>query len=884
MSKELNKTYSPNDIENKWYPIWEEKGYFKPNMDLNSEKFSIVMPPPNVTGRLHMGHAMDDTMQDILIRFKRLQGYNTLWLPGTDHAGIATQAKVEKQIRDEGLSKNEMGREKFLERCWKWKEEYGNAISQQIRKLGASCDWSRERFTMDEVCSRAVRESFVKLYKKDLIYQGDYIVNWCPHCQTTISDIEVEHKENHGQLYYLNYFLEDYSGFLTIATTRPETIFGDVAVAVHPNDERYINLVGKKVILPIINRKIPIISDEYVDQEFGTGVVKITPSHDVNDFEIGCRHNLPNNIVIDQYGKMTDGAGPYEGMDRFECRKKLISDLEGTDTLAKIENYVNSVGHCYRCDTVIEPRVSKQWFVSMKPLAKPALEAVKNGDIRFIPERFTKIYIGWLENIRDWCISRQLWWGHRIPVWYCKECGETICENEDPEICPNCNSPNIEQDEDVLDTWFSSGLWPFEVFGWPDETDELKMFYPTSVLVTGRDIIFFWVARMIFDAYEFSNQKPFNDVLIHGLVLDDQGRKMSKSLGNGIDPLDEIDKYGADAMRMTLVTGTTPGNDTRYRQEKIEAARNFTNKLWNAARFVMMNINYDEIDSKNINPFSQNVHDQWIVSKFVYTAKQVTNYFEKYELGEASKAITNFIWDEFCDWYIELSKPRLYGNYGEEARKEAEKIATWILRESCVLLHPIMPFITEEIWQKLPHDGETIMLSNWPSRLDSLINEQSVNDVELVMDIIRTIRSLRHDMNVTIGHKAPIELLTDNKSIEKLLNDNKNDFLSLAFASEVNISSSSCYFDEEVVSAVSHGVQILLPLKGLINLEEEIIRLKKEANRIDDEINRATNKLSNKNFIDKAPLEIVEKEKEKLAEYQSDAKTIAIRIEQLSKL
>ena len=750
----LEKNYDSSKVENRWYEFWEQNHLFAPSDDESKPAFSIVMPPPNVTGKLHMGHAMDETMQDILVRYKRLKGFSTLWVPGTDHAGIATQAKVENMLRDQGIMREEIGREAFLEHCWDWKNQYGNTITKQIRKLGASCDWERERFTMDEGCSKAVREAFVSLYEQGLIYQGNYIVNWCPHCQTTISDIEVEHEENQGALYYLNYPLEDGSGHLTIATTRPETMFGDTAVAVHPEDERFKDYIGKNVILPIINKAIPVIADDYVEREFGTGCVKITPSHDVNDFEMGQRHNLPHVVVMDDHGVMNENAGKYEGMERFECRKQVIEDLKGTEYFDHEEAYTNAVGHCYRCHTVIEPRVSKQWFVRMEPLARPALQAVLDKEIEFVPDRFEKIYVGWLENIRDWCISRQLWWGHRIPVWYCQDCGEVICTREDPTVCPKCGSKHLEQDPDVLDTWFSSGLWPFEVMGWPDnDAKDLAKFYPTDVLVTGRDIIFFWVARMIFDALKMTDKRPFKDVLIHGLVLDQYGRKMSKSLGNGIDPLEEIEKYGADALRLTLITGVTPGNDVRYRSEKIEASRNFTNKLWNAARFVLMNLeDFDQTLGASA-PQSDDLIDQWIITRFYQIADKMSGELDRYDYGEAAKTIKDFIWNEFCDWYIELIKPRLYGKISEESKKSAQAVAVWVLRETCVLLHPIMPFITEEIWQHLPHDGESIIVTNWPENTDNVNYIDAYNAIEFLMDLVKGIRSMRHDMGIATGKK-----------------------------------------------------------------------------------------------------------------------------------
>lgn len=881
MVKELAKAYDPSAIEEKWYDIWEKAGYFKPSRDEERPPFTIVMPPPNVTGRLHMGHAMDNTMQDILIRYHRLKGDNTLWVPGTDHAGIATQAKVESLLREEGSSKDEIGREAFVDRCWQWKKEYGEAITQQIRKLGSSCDWSMERFTMDDVCTHAVRKSFADLYHKGLIYQGDYIVNWCPHCETTISDIEVEHEDHHGQLYYLNYYTADGSQHVTIATTRPETIFGDVAIAVHPEDDRFSQLIGQEVLIPLADRAIPIIADDYVDKEFGTGALKITPSHDVNDFAVGQRHNLPFCEVIDAKGYMTDKAGAYAGLDRFDCRKKIIQDLEGTKYLHKVEDYDNAVGHCYRCHTAIESRVSKQWFVAMEKLVKPALEAAYNGDIKFVPERFTKIYTSWLENIRDWCISRQLWWGHRIPVWTCQDCGHIICEAHDPETCPTCGSKNLHQDEDVLDTWFSSGLWPFEVLGWPEKTADLEMFYPTSVLVTGRDIIFFWVARMIFDAYELTGQKPFDDVLIHGLVLDDQGRKMSKSLGNGIDPLEEIDRYGADALRMTLVTGTTPGNDTRYRQEKIEASRNFTNKLWNAARFVLMNQPEDQSVLKgDFQP--GHLYDRWIAARLAKVAAHVSESLDHYELGEATRAITDFIWDEYCDWYIELAKPRLYGKHGPEAQVEAQQASAIVLREALLLLHPIMPFITEEIWQQLPHEGESIMIADWP-QIETWLDDQAEADMTLVMDAVKAVRGLRHDMNVPTGKRAPIHLVITDPGLRRLFEDQQEAFQFLAFASDVKVGADND-LTEQAVSAVTGSVQILLPIKELLNLETEIARMEKEEKRLQGEIKRLEGKLNNQGFVTKAPAEVVDQEREKLTTYKGELTTVEDRLDMLRNL
>ena len=875
-SKNLSKVYDPQSVEEKWYKWWEESKFFSAKMEEGKPAFSIVMPPPNVTGMLHMGHAMDNTLQDILTRYKRMQGYNTLWVPGTDHAGIATQAKVEAQLRKEGTDRYELGREKFLERAWAWKEEYGNTITTQLRKLGSSCDWDKERFTMDEGCSKAVREAFVRLYKKGLIYQGNYIVNWCPHCHTTISDIEVEHVENEGKIYYFRYPIEGTEEYIQIATTRPETMFGDTAVAVHPDDERYKHLIGKNVILPVVERRIPIIADEYVEREFGTGAVKITPSHDVNDFEMGQRHHLPEIVVIDKDGKMNENAGIYEGLDRYECREKLIADFEKSGVLVKIEDHTNSVGHCYRCNTVIEPLVSKQWFVKMKPLAEPAMQAALNGDVKFIPERFTKIYLGWLENIRDWCISRQLWWGHRIPVWYCEDCGEVICEMEDPTVCPKCGSTHLHQDPDVLDTWFSSGLWPFSTMGWPEKTPEFDMFYPTSVLVTGRDIIFFWVARMLFDALEFTGSVPFKEVFIHGLVLDSQGRKMSKSLGNGVDPLKVIKEYGADSLRFMLITGNTPGNDLRYRDERLESARNFANKIWNAARFSLMNLEDYQADSTLAPQYE--TADKWIISRYSAVSRQVTEMLDRYELGEAARVLYEFIWNEFCDWYIELVKPRLYGKDTEESRYAAQKTLAEVLRGSMELLHPFMPFITEEIWQHLPHEGETIMLAKWPEQEESLISAEIDKQMELTIEVIRAIRNLRSEMNVPLGKKAEVIICANNPEYTVYLKDGANYILSLASAESLSVEETLAAKPTQAATAVVHGIEIYLPLKGLIDLDKEIARLEKELTKMEGEIKRIEGKLANEGFVAKAPAEVIEKEKEKLVKYQASKEALLVRL------
>ena len=881
----LEKNYDSSKVENRWYEFWENNHLFAPTDDDTKPSFSIVIPPPNVTGKLHMGHAMDETMQDILVRYKRLKGFNTLWVPGTDHAGIATQAKVENMLREQGIEREEIGREAFIGHCWDWKKQYGDTITKQIRKLGASCDWDRERFTMDEGCSRAVREAFVSLYEEGLIYQSNYIVNWCPHCQTTISDIEVEHEENQGKLYYLNYPLEDGSGKLTIATTRPETMFGDTAVAVHPEDERFKDFIGKNVILPIVNKPIPVIADEYVEREFGTGCVKITPSHDVNDFEMGQRHDLPHVVVIDQYGKMNENAGKYNGLDRFECRKQVIEDLRGTEYFDHEEDYTNAVGHCYRCHTAIEPRVSKQWFVKMAPLAEPALAAVKTGDIRFVPERFEKIYTGWLENIKDWCISRQLWWGHRIPVWYCQDCGEVICTREDPTVCPKCGSAHLEQDPDVLDTWFSSGLWPFEVMGWPDlDAEDLKRFYPTDVLVTGRDIIFFWVARMIFDAFKMTNQRPFKDVLIHGLVLDQHGQKMSKSKGNGIDPLEEIEKYGADALRMTLITGVTPGNDVRYRAEKIEASRNFTNKLWNAARFVLMNLDGFDGTLSAEPPATADDIDQWIITRFYEIAAKMGTELDHYDYGEAAKTIRDFIWNEFCDWYIELIKPRLYGKISEESKAQAQAVAAWVLRETCVLLHPIMPFITEEIWQHLPHDGQSIIVAKWPENTAGIYYQEAYDKMVFFMDLVKAIRSMRHDMGIPTGKKSALQIHCHNAAQEAVIKAYEVQLKTLAYAESVALLDDVATAEKQSVSTVCHGAEVILPLAGVLDIADELARLDKEIARLEGEVTRAEKKLANEGFVKKAPAAVVEAEKEKVENYKLDLETVQKRRDFLASL
>lgn len=875
-STELSSVYDPGSVEGKWYRFWEESGFFRAKVEEDKKPFSIVMPPPNVTGSLHLGHAMDSTIQDILTRFRRMQGYNTLWLPGTDHAGIATQAKVEEQLTKEGLSRHDLGREKFLERVWAWKGQYGGRITQQLRRLGASCDWSRERFTMDEGCSQAVREVFVDLFHKGLIYRGNYIVNWCPRCHTTISDIEVEHVDREGQLSHLRYSVKGSNESLVVATTRPETMLGDTAVAVHPEDERYQHLIGKTVILPLVQREIPVIADEYVDREFGTGAVKITPAHDPNDFEIGLRHNLPEVKVLDKEARMNENAGKYQGLDRYEARKQILADLEAEGVLVKVEKHDHAVGECYRCSTVIEPMVSKQWFVKMEPLAKPAMKVVRDDRLTFVPDRFAKIYLGWLENIRDWCISRQLWWGHRIPVWYCEECGAEICAKEDPVTCPTCGAHKLEQDPDVLDTWFSSALWPFSTLGWPQPTPELKHFYPTSVLVTGRDIIFFWVARMIFTALEFQHEVPFRQVMIHGLVLDAQGRKMSKSLGNGVDPIEVIEKYGADTLRFMLVTGNTPGNDLRFHPERLEATRNFANKIWNASRFVLMNLeDYEEGPRGELT-----LADRWILSRYQATAEDVSKALERYDLGEAARLLYEFIWSEFCDWYIEASKIRLYDRTDTPARHTAQSVLFEVLEGTMRLLHPFMPFLTEEIWQHLPHNGDSIMLQQWPE-VRNYWDATAEKEMVLNMEIIKAVRNIRAEMNVAPGKKA--EIIVVAAADHEVIKAGADMIRHLAGGSKVEIVASLEQKPAQAGSAVLPGVEIFVLLRGLLDLEKETARLEKEIAQTVKEQERLEGKLNNPGFISKAPVEVVDKEREKLEQVSQRKASLEKRLAEINK-
>ena len=874
MEKNIPTVYDPQAQEDKWYAFWEENGLFHADVDKDKTPFSIVIPPPNVTGQLHMGHALDNTLQDILIRAKRMQGASTLWMPGCDHAGIATQIKVEEMLAKEGISRYDLGREKFIEKVWDWKRQYGDRITNQLKRLGASCDWQRERFTMDEGCSAAVREVFVSLYEKGLIYQGNRITNWCPRCNTALSDIEVEHEEKPGNLYYVRYPVEGSPDeYVTVATTRPETILGDTGVAVHPDDDRYRSLIGKILILPIVGRRLPIVGDDYVDPSFGTGAVKVTPAHDPNDFEMGLRHNLPELVVISPDGKMSAEAGRYAGMDRYECRKALVNDLKEQGYLVKVDEHLHSVGQCQRCSTVIEPLVSKQWFVKMKPLAEPALASVTSGDIQFVPDRFTKVYTHWLENIRDWCISRQIWWGHRIPAWYC-ECGETIVSREDIAVCPKCGG-KVEQDPDVLDTWFSSALWPFSTMGWPEKTPELEHFYPTSVLVTGYDIIFFWVARMIFMGLEFQKEIPFRHVFIHGLVRDAEGRKMSKSLGNGIDPLEVIEKYGADTLRFTLITGNTPGNDMRFYWERVETSRNFANKIWNASRFVLMNLDDFDPDST---AREYTLADRWILSRYAKTVAEVTANLERFELGEAARSLYEFIWNEYCDWYIETAKARLYAKDDSSGRATAQYVLWYVLSNTLKLLHPFMPFITEAIWQHLPHEGNSIVVTPWPKEEPQLLDADAEEKMTLLMETIKAIRNMRAEVNVPPGKKSEVVLLAASAKLEGMLDENSQYLKSLAAAETVTILPATAPKPENAMAAVVSGVEIYLPLKGLIDAEKEVARLTKEQVNLESEISRIQGKLANEKFVAKAPAEVIEKERAKEQDYREKLTAIAERL------
>ena len=864
MKKELPKVYEPREVEGRVYEMWEKNGCFEGHRDPDKRPFTIVMPPPNVTGQLHMGHAMDCTLQDILIRFKRMQGYAALWVPGTDHAGIATQIKVEEELRkSEGLTRYDLGREKFLERVWDWKHKFGNRIVEQQKKLGASCDWSRARFTMDEGLSNAVRHVFVSLYNKGLIYKGSRIINWCPHCVTALSDAEVEYKEKPGHLWHIRYPIAGEEGrYVTVATTRPETMLGDTGVAVNPEDGRYRDIVGKKCILPLVNKEIPIVADAYVDMEFGTGCVKMTPAHDPNDFEVGLRHNLESIRVLDDNGKVVEGYGRYSGMDRYEARKAIVADLEEQGYLVKVEEHTHNVGTCYRCGTDVEPIISAQWFVKMEPLAREALRVVNDGEVKFVPDRFSKIYTNWMENVHDWCISRQLWWGHRIPAWTCEDCGEMTVSETDPTECQHCHSTHIRQEEDVLDTWFSSALWPFSTLGWPNESSEdFKYFYPTDVLVTGYDIIFFWVARMIFSACEHTGKPPFHTVFIHGLVRDDKGRKMSKSLGNGIDPLEMADQYGADALRFNLITGNSPGNDMRFYTERCEAMRNFANKIWNASRFLMMNLTIDRCEL----PGRLELEDKWILSKLNSVIPEVTENMERYELGVAAQKVYDFIWDSYCDWYIELTKTRLQGE-DEDSKLRAQQVLCYVLTETLKLLHPFMPFITEEIWQALPHSGDYLMLQQWPQHRAELDFPEEEKAMELIMDAIRGVRARRAEMNVPPSKKAQLTVST----LERAVFEQGIPFLKrLAYASDVTVEgvadagSDDAMTAQGMVTVTTHAAQLFMPLAELVDLEKEKARIEKELKKNRAELDKLEAKLGNPGFVNKAPAHVVEAEQDR---------------------
>ncbi|MDD6235102.1 MAG: valine--tRNA ligase [Lachnospiraceae bacterium] len=878
MSKELDKNYNPSEIEGRIYEKWLEHKYFHAEPDRSKKPFTIVMPPPNITGQLHMGHALDNTLQDILIRFKRMQGYEALWVPGTDHASIATEVKVVEAIAKEGLTKESLGREKFLERVWDWKKEYGGRIVSQLKKMGSSADWDRERFTMDEGCSKAVKEVFVNLYNKGLIYRGKRIINWCPCCHTSLSDAEVEYEEQAGHFWHLRYPLSDGSGYIEMATTRPETMLGDTAVAVNPDDDRYKDYVGKTVILPIVHREIPIIADSYVDMEFGTGVVKITPAHDPNDFEVGLRHNLAVINVLTDDAKIVDDYPKYAGMDRYEARKAIVEDLKAEGALVEIEDYSHNVGTCYRCHTTVEPRVSLQWFVKMEDLAKPAIEAVKSGETKFVPEHFDKTYYHWLENIKDWCISRQLWWGHRIPAFYCDDCNETVVTKDAAPVCPKCGKP-MRQDPDTLDTWFSSALWPFSTLGWPDKTEDFEYFYPTSTLVTGYDIILFWVIRMMFSGIEHTGKAPFNTVLIHGLVRDSQGRKMSKSLGNGIDPLEVIDKYGADALRLTLVTGNAPGNDMRFYWERVESSRNFANKVWNASRFIMMNLDKAEVKDVSLDKLTD--ADKWILSKVNTLAAEVTENMENYDLGVAVSKIYDFIWEEFCDWYIEMVKPRLYND--EDDTKAA---ALWTLKtvliNSLKLLHPYMPFITEEIFCNLS-DEESIMISSWPVFKDEWNFKDEEKAVETIKEAVRGIRNTRTGMNVPPSRKAKVYVVTQDDAVADIFAKGKVFFTTLAYASDVAIQSDKNGIDDDAVAVLIPKASLYIPFAELVDIEKEIERLKSEEKRLEGELKRVNGMLGNEKFVSKAPAAKIQEEKDKLEKYTLMMQQVKERLAHLAK-
>ncbi|MGJ0908553.1 valine--tRNA ligase [Clostridium botulinum] len=877
-TREMAKTYDPKEFEERLYKNWEEKSYFTPEVDKNKTPYTIVLPPPNITGKLHLGHALDDTLQDILMRTKRMQGFSTLWLPGQDHASIATEVKVENELLKEGIVKKEIGREAFLEKVWEWTDEYRGKIRNQIKKLGCSLDFTRERFTMDEQLDKAVKHFFVKLYNEGLIYQGNRITNWCPKCKTALSDAEIEYSEHEGHFWHVKYPVVGSDEYLEIATTRPETMLGDTAVAVNPKDERYAHLVGRTLMLPLVNREIPIVADDYVDMEFGTGAVKITPAHDPNDYQVGKRHNLPQINVMFDDGRINYEETRYHGMDRYEARKAIVEDLKNEGFLVKIKEHNHNVSCHDRCNTVIEPIISKQWFVKMEPLAKPAIEVVKEKKVKFVPERFDKTYFNWMENIQDWCISRQLWWGHRIPVWYCKDCGEVIVEVEEPTKCPKCNSEKLQQDNDVLDTWFSSALWPFSTLGWPDKTPDLKYFYPNNTLVTGYDIIFFWVARMVFSGLYCMDDIPFDTVLIHGIVRDSEGRKMSKSLGNGVDPIEVIEEYGADALRFALVTGNAPGNDIRYYPERVEAARNFANKIWNASRFVLMNLDKDLMNKYKDNK-NYTIADKWILSRLNTVVKEVTENIEKFELGIASQKIYDFIWGEFCDWYIELVKPVLYGE-NEEAKGIAFNVLHKVLETSLQLLHPIMPFITEEIYTHLYTEYESIVISKWPEYEENLNDEKSEKDMEYIIEAIKSIRNVRTEMNVPPSRKAKLMIYLTENEAEGSFKEGEVYFEKLASASEVSFLEDKETSDKNV-SVVTRGAEIFIPLLELVDIEKELERLNKEKEKLEKEIDRVEKKLSNEKFVSKAPETVVNEEKEKGEKYKAMLKSVLESLESL---
>jgi valyl-tRNA synthetase len=883
MSKELAKTYDPHGLEDRIYQKWLDKKYFHAEVDKSKKPFTIVIPPPNITGQLHMGHALDNTMQDIIIRFKRMQGYNALWQPGTDHASIATEVKIIQKLKEEGIDKHDLGREKFLERAWDWKKEYGGRIISQLKKLGSSCDWDRERFTMDEGCNKAVTEVFCKMHEKGYIYKGARIINWCPVCNTSISDAEVEYEEQDGHFWHIKYPVLNDDGtesgeYITFATTRPETMLGDTAVAIHPDDKRYAHLKGKKLMLPLMNREIPVVEDTYVDMEFGTGVVKITPAHDPNDFEVGKRHNLPVINIMNDDATINENGGKFAGMDRYEARKAIVKELDEMGLLVKIEDYRHNVGTHDRCKTTIEPLVKQQWFVKMDELIKPAVEAVKNGDIELIPERMEKTYFNWTDNIKDWCISRQLWWGHRIPAYYCDECGEIVVAKSMPEVCPKCGCKHFTQDPDTLDTWFSSALWPFSTLGWPEKTEDLEYFYPTDVLVTGYDIIFFWVIRMIFSGYENMGERPFKTVLFHGLVRDSLGRKMSKSLGNGIDPLEVIDQYGADALRMTLIMGNAPGNDMRFYYERVEANRNFANKVWNASRFIMMNIEGKEVTdaTDNLEPV-----DRWIISKLNSLIKEVTDNMESYELGIAVQKIYDFIWDEFCDWYIEMVKPRLYNSDNKASQNAALWTLKTVLIDALKLLHPYMPFITEEIFCTLQSEEESIMISKWPEYSEGRNFAKDEKDIEVIKEAVRGIRNVRTNMNVAPSKKAHVFVVSDNEDIKNTFNEGKLFFASLAYASDVTIQSDKTGIADDAVSVVIANANIYIPFAELVDISQEIERLEKEEKRLDGELARVNGMLNNEKFMSKAPEAKVAEERAKLEKYTQMREQVVERLAQL---